>query len=42
MNLDNLTELNLDLKGNNIEEIELSKLLEWSGNRLSELSLNLR
>ena len=44
MNLDKMTKLswlNLDLKGNNIEEIELSKWLEWSGNRLSELRLDL-
>ena len=44
MNLDKmtkLTKLNLDLKGNNIEEIELSKWLEWIGNRLSELRLDL-
>ena len=44
MNIDKmnkLTKLNLSLKDNNIEEIELNKWLEWSGNRLNEWSLDL-
>ena len=44
MNLDKmtkLTKLNLDLEGNNIEDLELKEWLEWSGNRLSELTLDL-
>ena len=44
MNLDKmneLTKLSLDLKGNNIEDLELKEWLDWSGNELVELSLDL-
>ena len=44
MNLDKMNEvtwLNVNLKGNNIEDVELKEWLEWSGNKLDELSLNL-
>ena len=36
-----LTWLNLSLTNNNIEKIELNKWLDWSGNRLRELRLDL-
>ena len=44
MNLDKMTKLswlNLDLKDNNIANIEVNDWLEWSGNRLNELKLDL-
>ena len=42
MHLNKMTKLTLDLTNNNIEEIELSKFVEWSGNRLVDLSLDLK
>ena len=36
-----LTSLSLNLTSNNIEEIELSKFVEWSKNRLVDLNLDL-
>ena len=45
MNIDKmskLTKLNLSLANNSVVEIELNKWLEWSGNRLRKLSVDLR
>ena len=45
MNVDKmnkLTKLKLNLKSNNIEEIELNKWLEWSGNRWNKWSVDLK
>ena len=45
MNVDKmnkLTKLNLSLKGNNIEYVELKEWLEWSGNKLVDLSVDLK
>ena len=30
------------MKGNNIEDLELKEWLDWSGNKLSELSVDLK
>ena len=45
MNLDKMIELTslvLNLKDNNIAEIELSRFVEWSGNRLMNINVDLK
>ena len=45
MNVDKmtkLTKLDLSLKGNNIEDVELKEWLDWSGNKLVDLSVDLK
>ena len=42
MNMNKLIDLKLNLTNNNIGSIELSKWLEWSGNKLVDLSLDLK
>ena len=45
MNLDKMNELTsliLNLKDNSVKKIELSRFVEWSGNRLMNINVDLK